>query len=174
MSNGNGHGHHNDDDDIALPMSIGQFVTYIERRLSIEEAIEVLGREQTSLRVRVEGSERTIDLLDFFNAYTRNPALLDTLVNNFISVALGRTPKRATADFERLATTIYPMLKPIELLVTVRERDLPMLAYRRSNPPRYVPPSCRASASVSATRVGRLAATTAPAGSLPRAARAVR
>jgi uncharacterized protein YtpQ (UPF0354 family) len=130
MSNGNGHGHHTNDDDIALPMSIGQFVSYIERRLSIEDSIEVLGREQTRLRVRAEGAERTIDLIDFFNAYTRNPALLDTLVNNFISVAHGRTPGRSTADYDRLATTIYPMLKPIELLVTVRERELPMLAYR--------------------------------------------
>lgn len=37
---------------------------------------------------------------------------------------------RSIADFERLRERVFPMLKPLSLLATVRERKLPMLVYR--------------------------------------------
>lgn len=39
-------------------------------------------------------------------------------------------PDRDITSFEELRPHIMPMLKPLELLVTVRERELPMLIYR--------------------------------------------
>jgi uncharacterized protein YtpQ (UPF0354 family) len=129
MTNSNGNGH-SADGIPPSPMSAAQFAAYIERRLSLEDAIEVLGREGMQLRLRVNGVEMTVDLNNFYNAYMRDPSEIDTIARNFVATTLGLVPDRETSDFAELADRIYPMLKPIELLVTVRERKLPMLAYR--------------------------------------------
>jgi len=52
------------------------------------------------------------------------------VAQTFARVLLGIQPDRSADDYADLADRIYPMLKPIDLLVTVRERNLPMLAYR--------------------------------------------
>lgn len=130
MSNGNGNGRHTNGEAAPTSMSAAQFAAYMEKRLSIEDAIEVLGRDGLQLQLRVRSAELTADLTNFYNAYARDPAQLDTIARNFISLALGNTPSRQVDDFAELADQIYPMLKPIELLATVRERALPMLAYR--------------------------------------------
>jgi uncharacterized protein YtpQ (UPF0354 family) len=130
MTNGNGNGRHTSGDGVPTTMSAGQFGAYMEKRLSIEDAIEVLGRDGLRLQLRVRGAEITADLNNFYGAYARDPAQLDTVVHNFVSATLGLTPSRDVNDFAALADRIYPMLKPIELLASVRERELPMLAYR--------------------------------------------
>jgi len=130
MTNGNGNGRHTNGDGAAATMSSTQFAAYMEKRLSIEEAIEVLGRDGMQLRLRVGGADLTADLDNFYGAYARDPAQLDTIVRNFVSATLGLTPSREVSDFATLADQVYPMLKPIALLATVRERALPMLAYR--------------------------------------------
>ncbi|HET9223097.1 MAG TPA: DUF1444 family protein, partial [Roseiflexaceae bacterium] len=129
MSNSNGNGH-SADGGAPSPMSAAQFAAYIERRLSLEDAIEVLGRQEMQLRLRAHGAEMTADLSSFYNVYARDPSEIDTVVRNFVATTLGLAPDRESSDFAELADRIYPMLKPIELLVTVRERKLPMLAYR--------------------------------------------
>ena len=126
----NGNGHHTNGEALPTTMNAGQFAIYIEKRLSIEDAIEVLERDGMRLRLRVNEVELTADLVNFYSAYARDPAQLDIIVSNFISATLGLTPAREISDFAALASKIYPMLKPIALLVTVRERGLPMLAYR--------------------------------------------
>jgi uncharacterized protein YtpQ (UPF0354 family) len=129
MINSNGNGH-SADGGAPGPMSAAQFGAYIERRLSLEDAIEVLGREGMQLRLRVNGVETTAGLSNFYKAYARDPSEIDTIARNFVAATLGLAPDREVSDFTELADRIYPMLKPIELLVTVRERRLPMLAYR--------------------------------------------
>ena len=129
MTNGNGNGRETNG-GAPLPMSAGQFAAYIERRLSLEDAIEVLGREEMQLRLRVNGAEMIAGLDNFYSAYARDPSQLDTIARNFVATTLGLAPNREIDDFAELAGRICPMLKPIELLVTVRERKLPMLAYR--------------------------------------------
>ncbi|HEY3232805.1 MAG TPA: DUF1444 family protein [Roseiflexaceae bacterium] len=128
MTNGNGH---TPSDGVSPPMTATQFAAYMERRLTLEDTIEVLGRDGMRLRLRVQGAEMTTDLGNFYSAYARDPAQLDTIVRNFVMVALGVTPDREVSDFTTLADRVYPMLKPIALLATVRERNLPMLAYRQ-------------------------------------------
>jgi len=128
MTNGNGH---TPSDGATPPMTATQFAVYMEKRLTLEDTLEVLGRDGMRLRLRVQGAEMTTDLGNFYSAYTRDPALLDTIVRNFVMAALGVTPDREVSDFAALADRVYPMLKPIALLATVRERNLPMLAYRQ-------------------------------------------
>lgn len=41
-----------------------------------------------------------------------------------------REAERSVISFDELRPRVMPILKPLELLLTVRERDLPMLVYR--------------------------------------------
>jgi uncharacterized protein YtpQ (UPF0354 family) len=52
------------------------------------------------------------------------------VVQTFARTLLGIQPDRDINDYAELAGRVYPILKPIEMLAEVRERKLPMLAYR--------------------------------------------
>jgi uncharacterized protein YtpQ (UPF0354 family) len=127
MSNGNGRvdGQHNG----AAPMSAEQFAAYMEKRLELYDEIEVLDREGMELRLRANGADVAADLGNFYSAYARNPAQLDSVVQTFVRVMLGIQPDRTNSDYAALADRVYPMLKPLGMLAEVRERGLPMLAY---------------------------------------------
>jgi uncharacterized protein YtpQ (UPF0354 family) len=127
MASSNGH---SDENNLSEPMSGEQFAGYIERRLSLYEQIEPLNREGMVLRLRVRGQSIESDLTTFYEAYIRNPNELDTVVQTFVRVILGEVPARTEIDFNTLAERVYPMLKKIDLLVAVRERNLPMIVYR--------------------------------------------
>ena len=129
MATDNGNGHRGGD-GAAPVMNPAQFAGYIEKRLTLNDAITVLDRHGMELRVRVGDRDLTVNLGNFYTAYIRDPTQLDVIFQNLVGVMLGSTPDRSTSDFVQLAERIYPMLKPIELLVEVRERNLPMLAYR--------------------------------------------
>lgn len=130
MSNGNGNGAGRREDGAPPAMTIEQFAGYIEKRLTLYAEIAVLGRAGLDLRLRAGDAETTIDLSDFYAAYQRDPSQLDIVVQNLVAVATGAAPDRSTTEYAELAERIYPMLKPITLLADVRERRLPMLAYR--------------------------------------------
>ena len=128
MIHGNGNGHQGG--GAAVPMTPEQFAVYMEKRLTLHDEIEVLGREGLELRLRVGGADTVANLANVYAAYSRDPSQLDIVVQNFVAVVRGITPDRSATDFAELADRIYPMLKPIALLAEVSERRLPMLAYR--------------------------------------------
>ncbi|HEX9370398.1 MAG TPA: DUF1444 family protein [Roseiflexaceae bacterium] len=131
MSNGNGNGKANGGGNGATtPMGPEQFAAYIEKRLTLYDEIEVIDRAGMELRVRASGADVTADLSNFYAAYARSPGQLDVVVQTFARAMLGIQPDRSASDFANLADRIYPMLKPLAMLVEVRERNLPMLAYR--------------------------------------------
>lgn len=111
-------------------MTAEQFAGYIERRMDLYDEIEVRERHGMELRLRRNETDLTVDLGNFYTAYARDPAQLDVVVQNLVNMVQGTVPDRSTSDFAALAARIYPMLKPIALLAAVRERKLPMLAYR--------------------------------------------
>lgn len=113
------------------PLTPQQFAGYIERRLADgSDPIEVLGRDGGELSLRVNGREMTIDLALFYTAYRQRPEQIEAVEHTLRQVLLGQSPDRQQQQYQQLATRIYPMLKPITLLVTIRERQLPMVAYR--------------------------------------------
>ncbi|HMO58488.1 MAG TPA: DUF1444 family protein [Roseiflexaceae bacterium] len=113
------------------PMTEEQFAGYIERRLGIhDEMLAHISREGNQLRLRINERDVSVDLTRFYQAYTRQPAQLDAVVQTLIHVLLDEIPQRDEQDFAALAPRIRPMLKPIDLLATVRERGVPMIAYR--------------------------------------------
>lgn len=113
------------------PMTADRFTAYMARRLPVESGqIEVTEYEGLDVKLRVRGAAMTANLARFYAAYRKNPSQLDAVVGTLVHVLLGEMPATVEGDYARLKEQIYPMLKPIELLVTVRERNLPMLVYR--------------------------------------------
>jgi uncharacterized protein YtpQ (UPF0354 family) len=129
MSNGNGRAN-GQNNGVTAVMTAEQFAGYMEKRLAVYDEIEVLDRAGMELRLRANGADVTADLTNFYSAYSRDPAQLDVVFETFARVMLGIQPDRSASDYAMLADRIYPMLKPLEMLVEVRERKLPMLAYR--------------------------------------------
>jgi uncharacterized protein YtpQ (UPF0354 family) len=125
MTNG-----HSDGSDAAKAMTAEQFGTYMERRLTLYDEVELLDREGMELRLRVNGADVAADLGNFYMAYKRDPAQIDVVVQTFARTLLGIQPDRDINNYAELAGRVYPILKPIEMLAEVRERKLPMLAYR--------------------------------------------
>ncbi len=111
-------------------MDAETFAMYIEKRLALAEDIELLNRSGMEMRLKVRGQNVEIDLTSFYDAYRQNPALIDAVAQTFGRVLLGELPQRSDADYNHVAERIFPMLKPATLLATVREQNLPMLAYR--------------------------------------------
>jgi uncharacterized protein YtpQ (UPF0354 family) len=127
MTNGNGH---TDGPGATGAMTAEQFGAYMEKRLTLYDEVELLDREGLELRLRVNGADVAADLGNFYVAYTRDPTQIDVVVQNFARTLLGIQPDREINDYDQLAGRVYPILKPIEMLAEVRERKLPMLAYR--------------------------------------------
>ncbi len=128
MTNGNGRlSEHPAHDEPMLPE---EFAAYVEQRLAADEdSISVLGREGMRLRLRVREQDAVADLDNLYTAYTRNPGEIDSVMHTLIRVLLGEMPT-TEPQFAQIEDRIMPMLKPIGLLATVRERNLPMLLYR--------------------------------------------
>lgn len=114
----------------ASQMSAEQFAQYIERRLELLEDAELLHRDGMQMRLRVGGRTIEVDLTSFYESYQANPIQLDAVAQTFARVLFGELPERTESDYNALAERVYPMLKKVEILVKVRERKLPMLAYR--------------------------------------------
>ena len=127
MTNGNGH---TNGPGATGAMTAEQFGAYMEKRLTLYDEVELLDREGMELRLRVNGADVAADLGNFFIAYKRDPAQIDVVVQTFARTLLGIQPDRDINDYAELAGRVYPILKPIEMLAEVRERKLPMLAYR--------------------------------------------
>ncbi|MGQ9548627.1 MAG: DUF5688 family protein [Roseiflexus sp.] len=112
-------------------MNADQFAAYVVRRLSLhDDVIEVHERRDDKLFLRVKGNDVTISLERFYRAYVAHPDQLDAVVQTIVSAATHDLPARDQSDFASLRERIFPMLKSINLLVFVRERNLPMLIYR--------------------------------------------
>jgi uncharacterized protein YtpQ (UPF0354 family) len=129
MTNGNGHSE-DSTEGLGPAMTAEQFGAYMEARLTLYDEVELLDREGMELRLRVNGADVAADLGNFYVAYKRDPTQIDVVVETFARTLLGIQPDRAINDYAELAGRIYPILKPIEMLAEVRERKLPMLAYR--------------------------------------------
>lgn len=112
-------------------MSAEQFGAYLERRLVLnDDVVEVRERRGMSLMLRVGDRNATIDVTPFYQAYAANPDQLDAVAQTLVSALTHDMPRRDERDFAALSDRIFPMFKPVELLLTVRERRLPMLVYR--------------------------------------------
>jgi uncharacterized protein YtpQ (UPF0354 family) len=112
-------------------MDADRFAAYVVRRLSLhDDMIEVRERRGDELILRVRDNDVTVSLRRLYDAYVKDPDQLDAIVQTIVSAATHDIPARDRSDFASLRERIFPMLKPINLLAFVRERNLPMLVYR--------------------------------------------
>ncbi|MCG8350331.1 MAG: DUF1444 family protein [Chloroflexales bacterium] len=106
------------------------FTAYVEQQLQSIAHVEVLQSSEMELILRVRGSDMRVGLENFYASYLKSPVHLDSVVATLLKTLQGFKPERSTQSFEELRDRIFPMLKPIDLLVDVHERQLPMLIYR--------------------------------------------
>ncbi len=107
-----------------------EFAATIEARLRAEDGIEVRGREGLTLRLHIGQTDLAINVQNFYNAYARHPDQLEAVTATLIESLRNYDTARTISSFDELRGRVYPMLKPIRLLVTIRERNLPMIVYR--------------------------------------------
>jgi uncharacterized protein YtpQ (UPF0354 family) len=106
------------------------FATYIEDLLQTVEGVTILAREDFGFRVQVRQSEMQLGLENVYAAYLQSPDQLEQIGATLVKALRNYNQAREITRFDELRERVYPMLKPIGLLATVRERNLPMLAYR--------------------------------------------
>lgn len=106
------------------------FAEAMEALLRAQADIEVFARNGTTLRLRVGESTITVSLDNFYTAYSQQPTQLAAVAETLVQALRNYNSARAITSFDELRERVYPMLKPITLLVQVRERKLPMIVYR--------------------------------------------
>ncbi|MBU6335572.1 MAG: DUF1444 family protein [Chloroflexi bacterium] len=107
------------------------FAQYLVRRLTLHD--DVLADVTTDGRViRARAGTRAVstELGRFYQAYAARPDELDTIVSALVTVLTSDVPERSEREFTAIAPRLLPMLKPADILVGVRERRVPMLAYQ--------------------------------------------
>ncbi len=107
-----------------------EFARRIEELLTKIDLVEIRSRKGMDLQLRVHGVDTHINLENFFTTYHDAPGHLEAVVQTMLRTLEGFHPDRSPHSFDDLRERVFPMLKPIALLTTVRERQLPMLAYR--------------------------------------------
>lgn len=111
-------------------LSAEDFAEELEGRLRATDDIEVRARSGMMLTVRVAGRDVALGLDAVYRTYTTNPTTIDEVADKLLRALRSYDGSRAVSSFEELRGRVFPMLKPIALLAEVRERRLPMIAYR--------------------------------------------
>lgn len=107
-----------------------QFAAALAERLRGTGVLELCERAGTNLRLRVSGHELSLDLAPFYQTYSSQSDPVGAVAETLLHTLRTYDEARATSSFASLRERVFPMLKPLTLLVTVRERNLPMLVYR--------------------------------------------
>ncbi|GAB4443521.1 MAG: DUF1444 family protein [Chloroflexi bacterium OHK40] len=111
-------------------LDVETFAEAMEQRLRAQPAITVRERDGLTLRLHMGESDITLTLDNFYRSYTQQPADLDQVADQLLRSLRTYDAARSISSFEALRERVFPMLKPVNLLLTVRERKLPMLIYR--------------------------------------------
>ncbi|MFV9505012.1 MAG: DUF1444 family protein [Oscillochloridaceae bacterium umkhey_bin13] len=106
------------------------FAALAEARLSQTKGLLLQQRAGLTCILRVGQSDLHFDLAPFYARYQERPDQLGAILQTMVRSAQGYGQTRHQASFEQLRERILPMLKPLALLATVHERQLPMLVYR--------------------------------------------
>ncbi|MCU0492199.1 MAG: DUF1444 family protein [Chloroflexaceae bacterium] len=106
------------------------FADLVEEGLLTSPDVTILARNDLDLTLRVGETDLHFNLENFYTAYQADHGQLKQIVARAVQSVRSFRAARNIQTFAELQARVYPMLKPAALLVTVRERQLPMLAYR--------------------------------------------
>ncbi|MBA3469694.1 MAG: DUF1444 family protein [Herpetosiphonaceae bacterium] len=107
-----------------------EFGDLVEERMENLGDVEELIRDGLEIRFRWHGRSVVSELEHFYNAYRRAPAQLESILESLEGAVRSFAPDRGPQLWDELEDRIYPMLKPVEMLAEVAERNLPQLIYR--------------------------------------------
>ncbi len=107
-----------------------EFGDLVEERLEHIKGLEELTRSGMELSFRWHGRAVVSELEHFYQAYRRSPAQLESILETIEGAVRSFAPDRSQQLWDELEDRIYPMIKPIEILADVAERQLPQLVYR--------------------------------------------
>lgn len=110
-------------------MSPDAFVQHIQQQLA-QAGLLTLRRGLLDLALVLYGREVGLHLEALYQHYCQQPHLLDELAADVLRKAQQYNPDYMVTEFAALQDRIYPMLKQVTLLASVREHNLPMLSYR--------------------------------------------
>ena len=107
-----------------------EFGDLVEERITPLKGIEHIERDGMELRFRSHGRSVISELEHFYKAYQRSPEQLQSILETIEGAVRSFAPDRGQQLWDELEDRIYPMLKPLEMLAEVVERQLPQLVYR--------------------------------------------
>lgn len=107
-----------------------EFGDVVEERLEQLGGLEELTRDGLEVRFRWHGRSVVSELEHFYHAYRRSPAQLGSILESLEAAVRSFAPDRGPQLWDELEDRIYPMIKPVEMLAEVAERNLPQLVYR--------------------------------------------
>jgi uncharacterized protein YtpQ (UPF0354 family) len=107
-----------------------EFGDVVEERLEQLGGLEELSRDGLEVRFRWHGRSVVSELEHFYHAYRRSPAQLGSILESLEAAVRSFAPDRGPQLWDELEDRIYPMIKPVEMLAEVAERNLPQLVYR--------------------------------------------
>jgi hypothetical protein len=105
------------------------FGALLETRATALEQVELLQRDELELRLRVGGRPVNSQADAFYRAYLAAPDRLDNVLDAYTQLIRAELPPPNPSSFAEVAARVFPMLKRPDVLVTVRERNMPMLAW---------------------------------------------
>lgn len=106
------------------------FAKLAETRLSQAAGITMHRRAGLTCILRTGQSDLHFDLSNFYASYQARPDQLEAVLQTLVRSAQGYGQARHLTSFAQLRERVLPILKPLALLATVHERQLPMLVYR--------------------------------------------
>lgn len=107
-----------------------QFGQAMAIHLQSELGAQIQSREGLALKLRLGQSDLQISVDNFYRAYLQAPDQLILVADTLARSLRSYDAARAITSFADLRERVFPMLKPMLLLVTVRDRKLPMIVYR--------------------------------------------
>lgn len=111
------------------PLDPAGFTRYVQQQLA-QAGIASQSDAALCLELALHGDTVQMHLEAAYHDYLRQPATLHTIGNALRQKAAGYTADQLITDWRVLSNAVFPMLKPLTLLMEVHERGLPMLAYR--------------------------------------------
>lgn len=115
---------------MALMLTEDQFGQALAQHIQNQLAAQLQSRQGLTLKLRLGQSNVELNLHNFYHAYQQAPDQLELVADTLVRSLRSYEAARAITSFDDLRDRVYPMLKPLALLVTVRERKLPMIVYR--------------------------------------------
>lgn len=111
-------------------LSADAFGEQLVEQLHTLPNVKIISRAGLELRLDVGGRPVTSQADAFYSAYISAPDRLDEIVEAYLALIREELPRGRVADrFEQVADKVYPMLKRPDILLQVRERNIPMLAW---------------------------------------------